>query len=124
MKTVLVAVVFVLFCFKDLLFIWEKEQGQEEQRRRKRESQANSVLSAEPSAGLDLLPLTSQPELKPRVRGLTNYAIQASHDPVFWLNLLIFWQSVHALTEQWSFNDFWSIYSIIIWNWSCFDVSR
>ena len=35
--------------------------------KRERESQADSVLSTEPDAGLDLISLRSQPELKPRV---------------------------------------------------------
>ena len=47
----------------------------EEQRVRGRESQADSTLSMEPNAGLDIT-LKSGPEPKPRVRGLTDYATQ------------------------------------------------
>ena len=39
----------------------------EEQREREKESQADSPLSMEPHAGLDLTTLRSHPEWKPRV---------------------------------------------------------
>ena len=45
---------------------------QEGQRKRERESQADSILSMEPNIVLDLTTLKSQPELKPRVGHLTN----------------------------------------------------
>ena len=47
-------------------------------RGRGRESQANSTLNAEPDMELDLTTLRSQPEAKPRVRGLTHCTTEAS----------------------------------------------
>ena len=38
-------------------FLWGKHEWGEEQKERERESQANSMLSAEPSVGLDLTTL-------------------------------------------------------------------
>ena len=49
---------------------WE---GQEE---REKEPEADSTLTMEPNTGLDLMTLKSWPELKPRVRSLTNCATQ------------------------------------------------
>ena len=43
---------------------------------KERETQADSALSTEPNSGLNLRTLRSQPELKPRVRCLTNSATQ------------------------------------------------
>ena len=39
---------------------------------RERESQADSMLGAEPHVGLNLVTLRSRPKLKPRVRCLTD----------------------------------------------------
>jgi len=50
----------------------EREHKQEGKREREGESQANSVLSTEPSVGLNLMTLGSRPELKPRVGCLTD----------------------------------------------------
>ena len=44
----------------------------EEEGQRERESQADSMLSVKPSAGLNLMTLRSQPELKPRLGRLTD----------------------------------------------------
>ena len=46
-------------------------------RRRERESQADSMLSAEPKVRLDPRTTRSQPELKPRVRHLIDCTTQA-----------------------------------------------
>jgi len=54
----------------------EQAQSKEGQRERERETLADSVLSAEPGMGLDLGILRSGPELKPRVRHLTDFATQ------------------------------------------------
>ena len=47
-------------------FIGERENTSGRGRERERESQADSTLSTEPSVGLDLVTLRSQPELKLR----------------------------------------------------------
>lgn len=49
----------------------------------KRESQADSVLSAEPNSELDLMILRSWLELKSRVRWLTNWATQVALKGIF-----------------------------------------
>ena len=49
----------------------EEEEGE-------KESQADSVLSTEPHAGLNPMPLRSGPQLKLIVRRATNCAIQES----------------------------------------------
>ena len=65
---------------KKILFIVcvrEREQAGEEQREREIESQAGSALSAQSvMQGLNSGTMRSLPELKPRVRRLTNGAIQ------------------------------------------------
>ena len=55
------------------IYLFEGGEGEEE---KERWSQADSVLSAEPDVGLDLVTLRSPPELKPRVRHLTNCTTQ------------------------------------------------
>ena len=65
--------------FKIYLFIRERESRHEWEGKREREkkSQADSVLSTEPEAGLDLTTLRLGPEPKPRVKCSTDCAIQA-----------------------------------------------
>lgn len=70
------------FLLKKILFIYlfDREgetaymhaRAWEEQRERGRESQADSEMSMDPSAGLDLTTLRSRPEPKPRVIYLIN----------------------------------------------------
>ena len=68
--------------FKICLFIWERVRARaharesEEEGQRERESQADSMLSVKPSAGLNLMTLRSQPELKPRLGRLTDWTVQ------------------------------------------------
>jgi len=57
-----------------------KREGQGE---KERESQADSALGAEPTVGLSLTTLRSQPELKPRVGRLTDGAIQHPQKGIF-----------------------------------------
>ena len=47
------------------------------------ESQADSALSTEPDTEPDLTILRSRPELKPRVRSLTNCTTQVSWAKIF-----------------------------------------
>ena len=60
---------------------WERKKEREHEGRggkvqRERESQADSILSAEPDAGLNLMTLRSWPEPKPRVGRLTDCVTQ------------------------------------------------
>ena len=52
-------------------------------RERGRENSRQTLLSAEPGAGLDPMAMRSQRELKPRVRSLTNCATQGPPDKDF-----------------------------------------
>lgn len=63
-----------LFCF---VVKKEKEYKQEGQREKERESQANSMLSMEPGARLDLRNPRSVSEPKPRIRCLSDCTTQA-----------------------------------------------
>ena len=79
-----------MFLFKDL-FIWGVGR-QERQREKERESQADSALCSEPHGGMGGGGSISWPgdhdlSLKPRVRHLTDYAIQApqKHHCFKWL---------------------------------------
>ena len=53
--------------------------------RRGRESQADSPLSMEPNAGLNLTTLRPQPETKSRVRCSTDWATQGTHHHSFYV---------------------------------------
>ena len=64
--------------FLKIRFIYLFETGRGEQRKRERETQADSVLSVEPNTGLDLMTLRSWPELIPRIRRSTDCASQAT----------------------------------------------
>jgi len=72
---------FFFFFLKICLFEREREQEGG------RETQADSVLSTEPNAGLSFITLRSQPEPKPRVRCLTDCATQESQ-PTCFLNVI------------------------------------
>jgi len=66
---------FILFFFLDLFIFWERESAWEwvwEGGEGERESQTDALLSMEPNVGLDLMTLRSWPELKSKVRHLTN----------------------------------------------------
>lgn len=85
---------FFLIYFLKILFIWERVKERQRERTRVskgrgrgrgKESQADSALSMEPDPGLDLMTLTSRPELKPRVWRWTNWATRV---PLFFLVLI------------------------------------
>ena len=68
------------------LFILEREgerAREQEEGQRERKSQADSLLSKEPDARLDLTTLRSRPELKSRVGHSTNEAIQTLQHSTF-----------------------------------------
>ena len=63
---------------------WACGQGKGRERGRQKESQAGSALSVEtPTWGLNPRSVRSWPELKPRVRCLTNWATQAPQELLF-----------------------------------------
>ena len=67
--------------FKDFIYLKRDNvcvQGRGGEEREERESQADSLLNAEPDAGLELTTLRSRPELKPRVGHLMDRATQLS----------------------------------------------
>ena len=73
---------FFFFLKKDL---FQREREREHGGRgRGRENLNQTLLSAEPDSGLDPMTLRSGPELKPRVRCLTNCATQAP-----WLGIFL-----------------------------------
>ena len=55
----------------------ERENGQQGQKEKQREPQADSALSTEPDIRLDLMSLRSLPEPKPGVSHSTDYSTQA-----------------------------------------------
>ena len=67
--------------FKDLFIYFRRSTG-----RRGRESEADSELSEDPDARLDLTTLRSQPELKPRAGCLTNCTTQV---PLFLISFYV-----------------------------------
>ena len=85
-----------LFSFFFKIYILEEERehahrGRGEGRGRRRENPKqipDSKLSVEPHPGLDPMTLRSRPELKPRVRHLTDCTIQAL--PMCLLSMLFF----------------------------------
>lgn len=89
---------------KWLPYFKERMRQGREQRERKREPQADSTLSTEPSAGLSVTTLWSQPKLKPKVGHLIDCATQAL--PLWYISqylsgtLCIF---IHLLFCFWSF---------------------
>lgn len=67
------------FILTSICFLWDfggdlehKWEGE-----RERESQANCSLSMEPNTGLNLIPLSSSPDPKPRIGCLTSCATQS-----------------------------------------------
>ena len=64
------------------IYLFKRERGSkhkwEGQRKREKESLADSTLSREPNAGLDPMTLRPLPELKPGVRCSTSCAVQVS----------------------------------------------
>ena len=79
---------------------WERERAQAEGSSRERgggKSQADSVLSMEHEEGLDLKTLRAWPELKPRARCSTNWAILA--------RVFNFFTSVFNLTQNFDLPD-------------------
>jgi len=74
----------LFFFFRKIYLLFEKErvpgrggEGKE------RESEADSMLSAEPNAGLDPTTPRPQPDPKPSVRRSTVCATQASQSHIF-----------------------------------------
>ena len=64
---------------KFIYLFWEREREREREAEREgeRESQAGSTVSSEPDTGLHPMIMRSWPELKSRVRCLTDWATQA-----------------------------------------------
>ena len=103
---------FLIWSLKKIIYLREREKGHEwkEQKERERDSQADSMLSAEPDPGLDLMTLRSWPKLKPRVRYLTNCTTQApliwsfySHHP---LEVLAYRKKKWEVGSEWIFEGF------------------
>ena len=81
------------------------EGGSEEEG--ERESQADSLLSMELAAKLDLMTLRSLPEQKPRVRHWTNWATEASHLPYpFLVEVLVCILLLARHLQYWNTNPF------------------
>ena len=72
-----------MYFFNVYLFQGEREEVQGEGQREERESEADSLLTEEPNAELNLMALRSRPEPKARVRCLTNCATQCPYKDVF-----------------------------------------
>lgn len=75
------------FFFLRSIYFLEREGAWEGEGQRARDSQADSPLSEEPDAGLDLMTPRSRAELKPRVGHLIDFA---SQEPLLYFMCLLY----------------------------------
>lgn len=109
--------------FKEIEREKERERGKEKDRvqqgrAEEREFQTDSMLSAEPKAGLSPMTLTSPPEPKPGVSHLNNYATLEPLEP---LDVYLFFFEIFSfeITTMFSMYD-WLQNIFRSWpNWWC-----